>query len=527
MPSGLKRADSVLPGIQTFVSDKSTLDLPTNIDREKDSVLPPGSATPRSTRDREIGKFEFNRPDNDIDERPRTLGLSGEEYGHPTKYDYNMPTRRSITGFKSGPPSSTKQRKQRVKQRVRDHLRYKKDRSRKLRQSLKRYHHFCKRNRQCMRKREMQRKYPSKYRRRSPLSESAEKRLTRRHKEGAAGISFWLNPTGGVGKILFAEEGHVVFRLDSSTEVLPISVFSRVATFFDQASFDKYLDAVVMVPDLDAETVHGVGALYDIDTTEMPLDRLSPERLKKAFEVITAGDVILFDRAPPNEDINRPDQLNTYDVSGPDQTFKKPKDRDGLPPSFSAPSNQTDDVPAGSSRVVPNGEGQFWSGDATYMFASSRINKRAVRISEIQAKVDGSVLNRAKSIRPKLSRADSKNSIYFFEVPSSEGAPYRVKLQALRKGNVVDLQKMDVLVTCSCDFFRWQGPEHWAKTNGFLYGKPRGTASAPVIKDPASKHWACKHVISVFNFVKGYGYKLSSATPDYAAGILWGQDWSS
>lgn len=86
-----------VPGVQTFVREDSAKGLPTNLDREDQVALPlPGSATPGGAG-RDIPKFEYNTPDSESNIQPRTLGVPGAEYGHPTKWDYNMPTRRSMT----------------------------------------------------------------------------------------------------------------------------------------------------------------------------------------------------------------------------------------------------------------------------------------------------------------------------------------------------------------------------------------------------------------------------------------------
>lgn len=85
--------------VTTYVTDKSEQNLPTDQDRENQSVLPlPGSATPGGAG-RDIPKFEYNTPGpgSNISERPRTLGVPGEQYGVPYKEDYNMPTRRTMT----------------------------------------------------------------------------------------------------------------------------------------------------------------------------------------------------------------------------------------------------------------------------------------------------------------------------------------------------------------------------------------------------------------------------------------------
>jgi hypothetical protein len=82
-----------------------------------------------------------------------------------------------------------------------------------------------------------------------------------------------------------------------------------------------------------------------------------------------------------------------------------------------------------------------------------------------------------------------------------------VRVKPIRKNKRVKaVVKMPVQVACSCDYFRWQGPEHWAKSNDYLYGRPVGTASRPVEKDPSGKHWACKHVLAVLDVAKKWRY---------------------
>lgn len=86
-----------IPGVQTVVNDKSQKNLPTDIDREKQVNLPPGSATPGG-EGRMISQFSYNAPDSGSDIKPRTLGLPGEQYGHPSNDTYNTVSRRTMTG---------------------------------------------------------------------------------------------------------------------------------------------------------------------------------------------------------------------------------------------------------------------------------------------------------------------------------------------------------------------------------------------------------------------------------------------
>jgi hypothetical protein len=70
------------------------------------------------------------------------------------------------------------------------------------------------------------------------------------------------------------------------------------------------------------------------------------------------------------------------------------------------------------------------------------------------------------------------------------------------------LAKAHVRVSCTCPFWRWQGPEHWAKQGDYLFGKPVGLATKPDIKDPSGGHRACKHVLAVLDMVTARRWDL-------------------
>jgi hypothetical protein len=130
--------------------------------------------------------------------------------------------------------------------------------------------------------------------------------------------------------------------------------------------------------------------------------------------------------------------------------------------------------------------------------------KTAATIDEIASKTSGTIHGRAQGVRVKLKRADPRRGIWTFRAAGSQGQQYLIRVKGVRQGNVKYLRKAQVKVSCSCNFFRWQGPEHWAKTNSYLYGKARGTATAPAVKDPNGQHWACKHVLAALNIARRY-----------------------
>jgi len=185
----------------------------------------------------------------------------------------------------------------------------------------------------------------------------------------------------------------------------------------------------------------------------------------------------------------------------PDQVFnratprKRPSDEDQPLPGFEPNNNHEVTENPGSAKVIP------WNSDlVNFKGATMRV---ATKISEIQTQCDPTLLDQAGALQPILKKVDQKNLIWFWDVPGSKGEPYRVKVKAITKGNITYLDKMDVYVSCTCPYWQWQGPEHWAKAEGYLYGKPVGTASSPTVKDPNATHRACKHVLAVFNKLAG------------------------
>ena len=132
----------------------------------------------------------------------------------------------------------------------------------------------------------------------------------------------------------------------------------------------------------------------------------------------------------------------------------------------------------------------------------------AKKISEILAGLDPLVVSRSVGLPTRKRRVDKRN-IWLYDVTGLEGT-YRVRIKAVPKSKAIKtLAASDVLISCSCPYWRWQGPEHWAKLDGYLYGRPRGTASNPVVRDPRGTHHICKHALVVLNKVQEAVYSES------------------
>lgn len=652
--SALKNAASAVPGIQTLVSDKSKLDLPTDIDREKESVLPPGSAHPGSGGRDIRQRFEFNVPDNDIDKRPRTKGKDGEEYGTPYKDDTAGVTRRTMTAFMGGVvarvveayerrrgrtrrqrgmartksrqyyirnrakikmrnrawrkknrnnpqhkanvrhyrlhPSQhrrlafetktvqpTRQHNQNPTLKRKDNRYYKSKRKMKLKKSLRRYYTFCVHNSKCQTQRENQREHPKRFKRRPQLSQEKklevrrEREQERRDKGKEASeslmvgqnIGFSLAPDMDAAYVnnINPETGEVTFTYESEDtteppeqDVLPLPVFLEAAVFYDDEGEDAFFNLIDTTlgeeayEELDEATVQSCAVLFDHDPDspgfqtrcrhlleEGELAKADPGALRGVLDLIVkspqhedvlhtisrvahrklAGDLILYDKENPKQETEQPGADTQYSAVGPGTYQRKPDEKGGVPTGSQMPDTHTDNVPAGSSRVVPNGEGQMWSGDATYLQASlrplpSERQKVAATMSELLSATAPDVVKRGKGIKPSLKRADPAKGMWTFTVLGSKGEAYTVKVKAVPPNKTVKkVEKAQVQVSCSCDFFRWQGPEHYAVKGGFLYGKPRGTATRPSEKDPSGGNLCCKHIIACFMLSRNYRFAAS------------------
>lgn len=110
--------------------------------------------------------------------------------------------------------------------------------------------------------------------------------------------------------------------------------------------------------------------------------------------------------------------------------------------------------------------------------------------------------DRSRRVKVILRRADTKNLRWIFEAVGSHS--YIVKMKVLRKGNVLNILKTDLELSCSCPAWQWQGPEYHAKQESYQLGELMGTATSPDIRDPGGQNRVCKHVAAVLSFVKGW-----------------------
>jgi hypothetical protein len=149
----------------------------------------------------------------------------------------------------------------------------------------------------------------------------------------------------------------------------------------------------------------------------------------------------------------------------------------------------------------------------------SLMSRTAAKLDDILRQTSPSILEKAPGVQLKRKQLNAKTGFWLYEASGSKGEKYKVRVKATKKGNVNRPSKLDFKVSCTCPFWRWQGPEHWAKANDYLYGKPVGTAAKPTVKDPDGGNWCCKHAAAVLGLllkgdaIMGWGKWGSSERP--------------
>ena len=258
-------------------------------------------------------------------------------------------------------------------------------------------------------------------------------------------------------------------------QMMPVKNFLLNAVFLSDEDIDKMytlVDAEIGLEAYDFDAVEDVP-----ETVEETVERLAGQVVADFFREQRPPDMAddtKYDRADNHEEWRRKDRKRLEDFSEYDST------NEGNP----------------GSKVLPSGAGH--------------VEKEAALISDIREGCAPDLTAKARGLKVSLRRVDAKNTMWLFDVQGSK-EPYRIRLQAVRKGNVRALAKAHVRVSCSCLFWQWQGPEHWAKQGDYLFGRPVGLATKPNIKDPKGEHRACKHVLAVLDYVTSRKWYLPAS----------------
>jgi hypothetical protein len=211
---------------------------------------------------------------------------------------------------------------------------------------------------------------------------------------------------------------------------------------------------------------------------------------------------------------NADDLTKKQDVTPPDE-----RDHSGFHPSIVAPGEPDPDDTSKTKYPyrdgIPNEHNasamfiaEAWKAIVAHELSFSPVTvKVAVRVGDVLNGLNPKVFEKATSCTVSVKRSDLNNLRWILLVDCGNGAKV-VRVKARRKANVVKLALMDVTISCSCPAWRWLGSEHHAKREKYLDGKPRGTATVPVIKDPAGTNRVCKHVAAALTQMKTWEIPL-------------------
>lgn len=475
MKSGYTQPAGQLPGFQTFVENPSP-DTSPGVN-ENHSVLP----SPPNTRSKPFGKPEFNGPPASADaldgkplstERARTLGKPGEDSPPANEPATNTPVRRpGLSAATTGPqyPGSHREHEQGGKAEKYYEKYYKKNRGRILNRA-KRWNRTNSGTIGFKKDKQRRDEHPERFKRtQMKYRDPADRTQDWRDKNKKASILPIAFP------VFYTKTGQNGFLTNVDPNTITIDFGDGPPTVL---SLDSLFSHVIFENESDIDIVYG------------DLDSIFDQESETKVAALYMAD-FLYEKRPPDME---PGQH--FDRGSPMAVRPKPEERK---PAIDLDTGTVWDNP-GSAKVIPDGHGFENNTDRTFKEA---VHKIAARISDIETMTGPKVHGRLGKMSVTLKRVDHANNMWLFAVKGTTGT-YKVRVKTLPDGNITDVDKLHVMASCSCPFWRWAGPEHWAKKNEYLYGKPVGTAAFPVERDPKEKHWACKHLLAVINKVRTF-----------------------
>lgn len=508
---GVKKAYRPLwqdtPGYKTVVDDKSTKGIlpeqleSSNPDRGQgnlDSMWPvaPGEAREKERalplpsnhdkkREKRVGPTYFNKPRKVPD---RTLDEPGAEYGHPTKYDYNMPTRRHETlagefediyeedptddqlevegagTTNKGPFPAVRQKNLGGPGKMAPLRWYRRNKQPKKRKEKREYKIERRQPKQKL-KRRYRRDFPHRYKRkgidsRTPAQKTKAWREEKKREEAMKPPSQRESGSGRERNAGFDLLGEVMEMLG-----LDLSAGSNL-------NWDTQVKKTKAPGQLDQN--FGPGQSRGMGTPRKDPTEQKGESLRApdVFEKHQPG-LYTQNKPPAAGEVNTPTTNNPTDGSGKVLPMEWYTDL----------VNNTQAIPDGrQDRYLRNNNFEVKQGHG----------RVAMTVGEILRRCDRKIKERAKERVPKLARVDTKNWIWHWR-----SGEHTVRVQAFKRGNASNFPKLNLRVSCSCPFWRWWGPEHWGTKSDYQKGPLQGTAAYPKIRDPARWRPVCKHAYAV------------------------------
>jgi hypothetical protein len=424
--------------------------------REKERALPIPSDNDKN-REKWIGPTYYNKNDH----TPyRTKSTPGEQYGHPTKYDYNYVRRRhgvtatledtlaEIDRIANLFPKKRQQNQKGVSRRY--HSNYYRINGPKIKQKARKRWLKKRLDPVLKRRKKMMRQYPNKYKRRGygPYDTPAQRTRAWREKNKEAS--------------LLLKEAHTI-----------------------------------------------MAANWSVDWGTHVKRTVPPEQLEQNMGPTQTG--------VPRKDNSKQkgESLRAPDLNRKPQKGLRTEQR--IPGGSKMPSGYGVNNPtSGSGKVIPL---SYYTDFANHSQAipDSRINmpilnqnqvKVAKTVTQITKGLSKEIKAKGKLEKPRLSKVSG-------DLATWKVGEYTILVQF----DNPKIKKSNLKLSCTCPAWQWQGPEHWAKKGGYLYGTPRGSATKPKEKDPDSEKLVCKHVYAVLQNLDKIEEKLKPKAKKKTASV--------
>lgn len=448
--------------------------------REKERALPLPSNHDKK-REKRIGPTTVNKPRHVPD---RTLSVPGEQYGHPTKFDYNMPTRRTETLafedediYEEDPVDdqleaignifpSEHQKNQGNVGRLRSKRWYQRHPSKKRKVLLK-YNTRGKRLPKDKLQRKYRRMYENRYKRRGidPRTPAQKTKAWREdHKSKRAGMDLLSEVMEMLGGNWTADWNTTVKKTVPPGQL-------------DQ-NFGKGQSRETGTPRKDTTSQSG-GSLRAPNLPSKPQKGLQWEL-----------------EPPASGGLDYPVVTTNNPTDGSGKVMPMEWYTDSVNNTQAIPDSRQDrylrnntDVKQATAKFIHE---LTHPHSGVGVRGSFGLQRQAMTVGELLKRCDKKIKERAKKRPPKLSRVDTKNWIWTWK-----SGDHTIKVQAFKKGTATKFPKLNLRVSCSCPYWQWWGPSHWGAKDNYQQGKAKGTAAYPKVRDPA--HWrpVCKHAYAV------------------------------
>lgn len=146
------------------------------------------------------------------------------------------------------------------------------------------------------------------------------------------------------------------------------------------------------------------------------------------------------------------------------------------------------------------------------IFISLGRDKVAKTLDQIVSGLDPAIIARANNVPLRKVSQNPLIKQLEYKVGGNDKPQYTVMIRAVPKGDERQYGKSDLLVSCSCRFWRWSGCEYHAYRGDYLYSRenPLGSLSVPEIRDPEGNNFVCKHVYRALQDAKDMYFDMNT-----------------